>query len=87
MCTKQENYKTHFLLPYDAPWSMTLPTMSSRLTVQPSSAYNGTINNGTAYNGISDEGAVFVCTSKDSSTHAPPPSSASITPSTANTPP
>ena len=71
MCTRLETYKTHFLLPYDAPWSMTLPTMLSWLTVQPSSAYNGTINNGTAYNGMSDDRAAFVCTSKDSSTHSP----------------
>ena len=87
MCTRYENYKTHYLLPYDAPWSMTLPTMSSRLTVKRGSAYNGAINNGKAYNGISDDGTAFVCTYEDSSTHAPPPSSASITPSTANAPP
>ncbi len=66
---------------------MALPTMSPRMTVQSGSAYNGTTNNGTTYNGISDDGAAFICASKDSSTHAPPPSSASITPSTANAPP
>lgn len=80
----KQNYKPHFVLCCDYA-SVDCTAYNVALDDRtPTTACDGASNNGTAFNVISDDGAVFICTIDDRAPHAPPPASASITPSTSD---